>query len=327
MPNNTSRSPLRGLSREYLLILLALLVLITIAVEPRFLSGENVSNIMRQFGPLIMVALGMTYIIIGGYIDLSVAGIMSLVSVVTLSLIDPIGQVPALAAGLGIGVLCGFINSALLISSGGLTQAEALFFTYGMSVVYSAIALIYTGGMTKHMSYIVADYSLFKAVGAGSVGPLSVSFLVFLAFFALLYLIQSRTYVGRCMRVTGGNIACARLCGIPVERSVVFVYVVSGFMSALGSLVLFSRVTTASPVMGKGYEMNAILAVVVGGTALTGGRGGVLRTVFGTILVILLSNCMNLLGVSVYMQFIMKGAILVAAIWLDHLKQHRGSEA
>lgn len=298
-----------------------LLVAITAAVEPNFLTLANMTNIMRQFGPLIMVALGMTFVIIGGFIDLSVAGIMSFTAVVTLSLIEPLGQWPALFLGLSLGVACGLFNSLLVLVSGAVTQAEALFITYGMSVVYGGLALIYTDGMTKHMSYIDRNYSLFTAIGTGTAGFFSVSFLIFLCVVAALYVFQSRSYLGRTICLTGGNKTAARLSGIPIGRSIMAVYTISGFMASLGAIVLFSRVTTASPVLGKGYETNAILAVVIGGTSLIGGKGSVLSTVLGTMLVILLSNCMNLLGVTVYMQNVMKGAILILAIWLDSRKQ------
>ena len=308
--------------RDYLvLVAIALLVLITAIVEPNFLTTGNLTNVMRQFGPLVMVALGMTFVIIGGFIDLSVAGIISLVAVVTLSLIDPIGQVPALIVGLGLGAFCGYLNSALILVSGAMTQAEALFATFGMSTVYGALALIYSGGSTQRMSRVQGDTSVFEVIGSGNVGFVSVSFIIFLACLLLLYIFQNKTYMGRSIYLTGGNKTAAELSGISIKRSIAIIYTISGLMAALGAIVLFSRVTTASPVIGKGFETNAILAVVVGGTTLIGGNGSVLRTVLGTMLVILLSNCMNLLGVSVYMQYMLKGAILVVAIWLDNRKQ------
>jgi ribose transport system permease protein len=308
--------------RDYLvLVAIAILVLVTAIVEPNFLTAGNLTNVMRQFGPLVMVALGMTFVIIGGFIDLSVAGIMSLVAVVTLSLIDPIGQVPALIVGLGLGAFCGYLNSALILVSGAMTQAEALFATFGMSMVYGALALIQSGGSTQRMSRVQGDTSVFEAIGSGDVGFLSVSFVIFLGCLLLLYIFQNKTYMGRSIYLTGGNKTAAELSGISIKRSISIIYTISGLMAALGAIVLFSRVTTASPVIGKGFETNAILAVVVGGTTLIGGNGSVLRTVLGTMLVILLSNCMNLLGVSVYMQYMLKGAILVLAIWLDNRKQ------
>lgn len=318
----TKRFSIKNFLLNYLvLVAIVLLVIITIMVEPKFLSGENLTNIMRQFGPLSFVSLGMTFVIIGGFIDLSVAGIISLVAVVTVSLIDPLGQVPALIIGIALGAFLGFLNSTVLISAGALTQAEALFITYGMSAVYSAIALIYTDGATQHMSWLTGSQSVFDAIGSGTVGILSVSFLIFLVSLGALWIFHNKTYNGRAISYTGGNKVAAELSGIPIKRSVVLIYTICGLMSAIGAVVLFSRITTAAPIIGKGYETNAILSVVVGGTTLKGGKGSVLRTVLGVLLITLMSNCMNLLGVSSYMQVVLKGAILVVAIWLDNRKE------
>lgn len=307
--------------KNYVLIAILALVVVTMLVEPNFMTLANLINIMRQFGPLVMVSLGMTFVIIGGFIDLSVAGTISLVAVVTVTLIDPIGQVPAILVGLAVGALCGYVNSLLVLSSGALTQAEALFITFGMSTVYSAIALMYSGGSTKHMRFLKGDTSIIEGLGQGSVGIFSISFLLFLVCLAVLWVFQTQTRMGRAICLTGGNKTAAHLCGVPVSRSIIAIYTISGFMAAIGAIILFSRITTASPVIGAGYETNAILAVVVGGTTLKGGKGSVLRTVMGVLLVILMSNCLNLLGVTPYMQVVTKGAILVLAIWLDNRTQ------
>ena len=311
-----------ALLRDYLvLVMIVALVAITAIVQPKFMSGANLVNIMRQFGPLIMVSLGMTFVIIGGFIDLSVAGTINLVAVVTISLIQPLGQVPALLIGLALGAVCGALNSALILTSGALTQAEALFITFGMSTVYSAIALLYSHGSTMHFWDISRSKSLFEAIGGGSLGPLSISFVIFLVCLGLLWAFHGKTSEGRAIGLTGGNKTAARLAGIRVSRAIVVIYTICGFMAGVGAIVLFSRITTAAPVIGAGYETNAILSVVVGGTTLKGGKGSVLRTVMGVFLVILLSNCLDLLGVSSYMQYAVKGAILVFAIWLDNRKQ------
>ena len=133
---------------DYLvLVAIVLLVIVTVIVEPKFLTPENFTNLMRQFGPLSLVALGMTFVILGGFIDLSVAGTISLVAVVTLSLIDPIGQVGALLAGLAIGAALGCVNGSLLVAVGANIQAKALFITYGMSSVFNALALFSRGSL------------------------------------------------------------------------------------------------------------------------------------------------------------------------------------
>lgn len=315
------QSIVSSIKNNLIIVAIFILAIITSIVEPNFLTVGNFENIIRQFGPLIMVALGMTFIIMGGFIDLSVGGLISLVAVVTVSLIDPIGQVAALIVGITIGLIGGLLTSFLILKSGALKQAEALFLTYGMSVVYSALALIYTGASPIFLSYSKTSYSIFTAIGTGSIGPISVSFIIFLTCLLILYIIESRTHIGRSICLTGGNKIAARLAGIPVDKSIVFMYAVSGVMTAIGAVILLSRVTIASPLIGKGYETQAILAVVVGGTALRGGKGSVFRTVIGTLLIILMSNCLNLLGVSTYIQYMLRGAILISAIWLENRKQ------
>lgn len=316
------RFDLKKLVMEYLVVVaIALLVIVTVIVEPKFLTGDNLTNIMRQFGPLSLVSLGMTLVIIGGFIDLSVGGIISLVAVVTVSLIDRFGQFNALFVGLLLGAALGCLNSFVLLTAGATTQAKALFITYGMSAVFSAIALMYTDGATQHMSWLTSPRTLFTAIGSGTVGIFSISFLMFLVCLAALYLFQTKTCSGRSISYTGGNMTAAELSGVPVKRSVVTIYTISGLMAAISAVVLFSRITTAAPIIGKGYETNAILSVVVGGTTLKGGKGSVLRTTLGVMLVTLMSNCMNLLGVEPYMQVVLKGTILVVAIWLDNRKE------
>lgn len=302
------------------LVVLIALVVVTAVAEPRFLSSANISNILRQFGPLAFVSLGMTFAIIAGFIDLSVAGIINLTVVITITLIDVIGQVPALCVGLLVGAGAGYLNSKVLISGGALTQAQALFITFGMSTIYGALALIISGGSTKQLRTLTTDYSLFTSIGQDGIGIISVSFIIFLVCLAILYVFQSKTYMGRAINLTGGNKKAADLAGVPVKKSITLIFTLSGLMAAVGAVVLFSRVTSASPLIGEGYETNAILAVVVGGSSLLGGNGSVLKTVLGVLLVTLMSNCLNLLGVSTYMQIVVKGIILVVAIWLDNRK-------
>jgi ribose transport system permease protein len=317
----TIQSIIKLLKNNLILAGIAVLIIVTSLVEPKFLSSENLQNILRQFGTLIFVALGMTYVIMAGFIDLSVGGIISLVAVVTVTLIDKVGQGPAILIGIAIGLICGLLNSFLILSSGALTQAEALFLTYGMSLVFSAIALIYTQGVTQFLTYSKTSISLFDAINSGNVGVVSISFIIFLVCLVILYVIEKRTYLGRSIVLVGGNKVAARLAGISIDKSIIFIYAISGVMTAIGAVILVARVTLASPVMGTPYTTQAILAVVVGGTALIGGKGSVLWTVVGTLLLILMGNCLNLMGVSTYIQYMLRGAILILAIWLDNRKQ------
>lgn len=322
--NNYFRVGIRFFRDHLVIVAIIILALVTMIVEPKFITTQNLTNIMSQLGALSFISLGMTFAIIGGFIDLSVAGIINLVVVVTVMLIEPLGQVPALIIGLSLGALMGFINSMLVLSAGATTMFDALFITFGMSTVYGALALIVSGGSTQQMRWITKSISIFEAVGSGTVGVFSVTIIIFFVCLVLLHIFQSRTYRGRSIALTGGNKTAARLSGIPVSQTIMLVFTLSGLMAALGAVVLFSRITQAHPLMGVGYETNSILAVVVGGTTLKGGNGSVLRTLLGVVLVTLLSNCMTLMGVSTFMQTVLGGAILMVAIWLDNRKELRG---
>ena len=309
---------------EYLvLIIIVLLAIVTAIVEPNFLSSQNFTNLMRQFGPLSFVALGMTFIILGGFIDLSVPGTISLVAMITLSLVDTIGEAPAMLLGLALGAFLGCVNGTILVNLGANIQAKALFITYGFGQIYGACALYYTSGTSMNRTFINHPMPITQALSTGAVGPLSVSFIVFLVFLAGLYIFQTRTSLGRYITYTGGNLVASELGGLPTKRIMVMIYTICGFMAAVCAIVLFSRVSVATPTFGRGYERDAIMAVVVGGTSLLGGRGSVLRTFLGVALVVLLSNCMNLLGIQTNMQDVLKGAVLVVAIWLDHRRASR----
>ena len=293
----------------------------TAVLEPLFLSRENLLNILRQFGTLSFVALGMTYVIIGGFIDLSVVGMISLTGVVTLSLIDQIGQVGALLTGLMLGTMMGLLNGLILVGFRAKTQAEVLFITYGMSSIYAAAALLYTNSETAHMSRCENPYGIFTFIGTGKIGPFAFSAVLFFVSLLLIEWFHRKTLWGRQITLMGGNKAAASLCGYNMKHTMILVYTICGFFTGIGSIILLSRVTTASPVAGTGYETNAIMSVVVGGTALAGGQGSGFRTVVGVLLIILLSNCLNMLGLSTYLQTIMKGLVLVIAIWLDNRRE------
>ena len=218
----TSQRAINLLRNNPIFVAIALLVIVTSVVEPKFLTAANFDNILRQFGTLIFAALGMTFVIMAGFLDLSIGGIISLVAVVTVTLIDKVGQGPAILIGISVGLLCGLINSALIITSGALTQAESLFITFGMSLVYGAVALMYVQGVTQFLTYSTTDISIFNAINSGGIGFLSVSAVLFLACLAVLYVIERRTYLGRAVVLTGGNKVAARLAGIPITRTIVF---------------------------------------------------------------------------------------------------------
>jgi len=310
---------------EYLVVVgIILFAVFTMIMEPNFMTVSNMGNLMRQFGPLAFVSLGMTFIILAGYIDLSIAGMFSLVSAVSISQANQYGAGRAILVGLLIGLAAGLINSLLLLLFGVQNSAGALFITYGMSLIYGALALMYSNGATIHLKDGVSGL---EALGKGAVGIVPISFILFLALLALLFFLQSKTYIGRSVSYTGGNPVASRLSGIPVKRVTLLIFSLCGLMTAVGAIVLFSRVTSSGPTEGTGYDTNSIMAVVIGGTSLKGGKGNVLRTVVGVAVVTLMSNCLNLLGVSSYMQDFTKGIIMILAIWLDNRSGMMGGAA
>ena len=324
MIRNAFKTSFRTVKSHMIMVAIVILVIVTAIIEPKFFSIENLSNILSQLGPLSFTALGMTFAIVCGFIDLSIPGVMGLTAVVTVNLIDPIGQVPALLVGLVFGALLGYINGTLVVSAGAMSLFDAIFITFGMSAVYGALALIISNGQTFQMRWIEANTSIFDAIGSATVGPIPVPVFIFAVCIAVFHIFLTKTYMGRSITLSGGNKVAARLAGIAVKKSVKQVFTLSGLLAAVGVIVMFSRVTTVSPKFGTGFEMNSILAVVIGGTTLKGGNGGVIRTMFGIILVTLLKNCMNLLGVSTNLHSVMSGLVFIAAIWLDSQRDKRG---
>lgn len=307
-------------SNNLVLLALILLVIVTTIVEPKFLSSANLTNVMRQMWPLPFIALGMSFVIIGGFIDLSVVGIISLSAIVAIAMIDRVGQVGAMICAVLSGGLMGWLNGLVLTTCGAMIQAEVLFITYGMSSVYMAIGLLMTNSETLRIARCTRPYTLFTALGSGTVGPIPIILIAFIVVLLLAHFFHTKTLAGRCVTLMGGNKEAAYLSGFNMKRTMRMVYTISGLMSGLGAIAFVARNTIATATCGTGQETYAILCVVVGGTSLKGGKGNVLRTMLGVVLITLLGNCMNLLGLSTYMQTVMRGLVLVVAIWLDNRK-------
>lgn len=319
------KAKIQELLKNYLVVLLILLLIaVTVVVEPRVLSKQNISNIISQLGAVSIISLGLTVALIGGFVDMSVAGVINLVAIVTIRMIQPLGQVPALFLGLAFGAMLGLINSLILLTAGATSLFEAMFITYGLSSVYSALALLLSDGATQQMFDITRDTAFIRTIGTGRFGIITVPLVMFLVFMILLHIFMEKTYFGRSIKLVGGNKTAAGLAGIPVQTSIMRMFTISALTAAMGAVILFNRVGKASPTVGTGYDTDAILAVIVGGTSMKGGKGSVLRTLLGVLLITLMSNCMDLLGASSYLQVVLQGTILVLAIWLDNRKDLGG---
>ncbi len=294
--------------------LLVLAVAMTV-VSDRFLTWENLGNIGRQVSINAIIATGMTLVIISGGIDLSVGAVMTLA--MTLGAGAMLAGVPvplAIALALGTGVLCGAINGALI----AYARLPAIIVTLAMMEVPRGIALLYTGG------YPLSNLpEAFGPLGRGEFLGVHVPTWVMIAVVLAGHFFLTRAVAGRALYALGGNEEAARLSGVPVNRYKLLAYILSGFTAALAGVVLASRLMSGQPNAGIGFELDAIAAVVLGGTAIVGGRGSILCTLIGAVMLGVLNNGLNLMSVSPYTQKILKGGVILVAIFLGSLKRER----
>ncbi|MGQ0732514.1 MAG: ABC transporter permease [Acidobacteriota bacterium] len=286
------------------------------ALTPHFLTVSNLLNVAQQTSINAIVAVGMTYVIVSGGIDLSVGSIVAVSGVVLGTLLqDGHGMGVAIVVGLSSGVLCGLVNGAL-VSWGGLPP---FIVTLGMMSVARGAALVFTEG--RPISGFETDFR-WLATGsvAGVPAPVVAMALVYLA----AHLVLTRTTFGRYVYALGGNEEAARLSGVNVRVHKAAVYGVSGLASALAAVILTARLNSAQPIAGMMYELDAIAATVIGGTSLMGGEGTLGGTLVGALIMGVLRNGLNLLGVSSFLQQIVIGAVIVVAVLADTvLKRHR----
>ncbi|RMC91242.1 ribose ABC transporter permease [Aquitalea palustris] len=290
------------------------LVLVSVGLavlSPDFLTVANLLNVMRQVSINALIAFGMTLVILLGGIDLSVGSILALSSVAIATLIQA-GFNPLLATLLGVvgGGLMGLFNG-LVISKGKVAPFIA---TLASMTILRGLALVVSGG-----SPITGfDSDLFSMLGGGYVaGLVPIPVVWMLIMFGLFAFLLKKTVFGRHVYATGGNEEAARLSGVKVDQIKLWVYTLSGAMSAMAGVVLTSRLNSAQPTAGSGYELDAIAAVVLGGTSLTGGRGWIFGTLMGALLIGVLNNGLNLLGVSSFYQQVIKGVVILLAVLID----------
>jgi len=252
----------------------------------------------------------MTYAIIAGAFDLSVGSIVSLTGVIAITTINSgAGELAAIVYALLIGLAMGALNGILITAING-RMGEAFIVTYGMQVVAAALAMYASGGL--FIAGRIPRGGFYRSLGQG-VTPI----LIFLAIAAVMQFVLVKTRFGRQMCFIGGNIEAAKMSGIRVGLNRTAYFAISGLLSAIAGIVLTSRVISSNPSGGAGFETDAIVAVVVGGTSMAGGKGSVLRTILGTVTIGVLGNALNILNITAYPQMMVKGAIIVLAVALD----------
>lgn len=301
-----------------ILIGLFVLCIIISVINPNFLTSNNLLNVLRQTSTNLYLALAMTMIIILGGIDLSVGSIMAVVGVVTTSLIAFLGApvLLAVAVGLLVGVLIGAVNGYVAAT----TIIPPFIITLATMNIARGAAYVLTDGKPVR---VMSDS--FNFIGSGYIGgilPTPVLYLIILLIVS--YFIMNKTKLGRHMYAVGGNAEAAKFSGINIKRVKFFAYAFSGLMAAIAGIVLASRMFSGQPTAGNAAELDAIAAVVLGGTSMTGGYGRIGGTVIGALIIGVLSNGLNLMGVSSFWQFIVKGIVILVAVYADVIKRRKG---
>lgn len=283
--------------------------------SPIFLTEANLINILQSSAINACIALGMTLVIIAGGIDLSVGPTAAVAAVFTATfMFDGMPVIPAVLIGLGIGVLGGLING-LLISRAKL---QPFIVTLGTLSLYRSIALIYTGG-----NPILSVPPEFRAFFNGRVGSIPVPVVIVGVVAVIIWVILRKTPLGEYMLAIGGNEEAARVSGVPVSLTKVSAYVISGFLAALAALILVGRLGAAEPILGNQWELDAIAAAAIGGASLMGGKGSIVGTVLGAIILGAMRNGLTLMNVQAFYQLMATGLIILLAMLIDRLT--RGS--
>lgn len=295
------------------LIILIIFSIIISLLTDRFMTVSNVLNVFRQTSINAIIAAGMTYVILTSGIDLSVGSVFAFAGAVGAYLVASGANVfLVIISALGIGLLIGGFNG-LVISKGKVQPFIATLAT--MTLVRGA-TLVFTDG--RPISTGTAENAeAFSGVGSGYILYIPVPIYILIIVFALSYYILKHTRMGRYIYALGGNEDATLLSGINVGKVKTFVYMFSGMLAALAGLIMTSRLSSAQATAGSGYELDAIAAVVLGGTSLSGGYGSVLSTIVGALIIGVLNNALNLMDVSSYYQLLIKGLVILVAVLLD----------
>jgi ribose transport system permease protein len=297
-------------------IIIALIV-VSSFLSDKFLSVNNISNIMRQISVNGILACGMTFVLLTGGFDLSVGATITLAGEIALTLQPYIGVGGAILAAIVAGGIAGLLNG-IILSKIKADSGDAFMITLGTQLIIWGVSLL-----IFNARFIPGSRDPFYVqLGTGIVFKvIPVPMLIFAIVALISLFILSFTSFGRKIYVTGGNYDAARLSGIAVRFYNMIVYVIVGMTAAVSAVVLTSRAMGCSSNMGQGYELDAIAAVIVGGTSPNGGEGSILRTIAGVIIIGILSNILNIIGMNSFNQMIVKGIVIISAVWLDNRSQ------
>lgn len=305
MEHNLKNSLLKYKSLFGLLIL----CIIISVIAPRFLTVTNLRNVLTQLSVNAVIAAGMTFVILTGGIDLSVGSIVAVCGAIAAMISKSSGSVfTGVLVALIVGALIGLING-IIISKG---KIQAFIATLGTMTIFRGVTYVYTNGTP-----VSGLGQGFMVLGNDKIIGIPIPVIAMILIFAAGYYILNQIRYGRYVYALGGNEDSARLSGINTQRIKTFVYMISGIMAAIGGIIVTSRIGSASPNAGTGFELDAIAAVVLGGTSLAGGEGSIIGTIIGAMIIGVLNNGLNLMNVSPFYQSIVKGLVILFAVMID----------
>lgn len=293
-----------------------LVIVLTIAT-PSFLTTSNLINILRQISVKGVLAIGITFVLLTGGIDLSVGSVLALSAVIATSFATTKVSHPlilALLIGCLVGVVCGVVNGFCVAN----LNLSPFIVTLAMTTIARGIAMIYSDGRP-----VINLTDQYCKIGSGSILGIPITVIVFVILILIAIFFLEFTKYGRYLRAVGGNELAARVSGVNVRLIKFSVYALTGFACGVAGILLSSRVMTGQPAAGAGYELDAIAACVIGGTSLSGGVGNMVGTVVGMLIMGVLTNGLDLLNVSSYYQQVIKGIIILLAVLLDRKKNSK----
>jgi len=292
--------------------LIAICIVLTI-LSPHFLTLSNFFNISRQAAVITIIAIGETFVILTGGIDLSVGSLVTLTScAMALVMINTNNIVLGVLVGLAVGVGVGFINGFLVAKA----DLPPFIVTLGMLGIAQGVALVITFGRS-----MFGLPGTFKWIGQGSLFGIPAPLILVIILFVIFHILLTYNRLGRYILAVGGNEQATRLSGVNVDLMKISAYVISGFMGAIGGIVLSARINSAHPAAGQGYELDAIAAAVIGGTSLMGGEGTIVGTLIGAFMMAVIRNGLNLLNVNSFWQQIVIGVVIIVAVWMDRMRK------
>lgn len=310
------KKELGSVLRNFALVFIIIAIIVVMSfVSPVFMTSKNIINIIRQISINGIIAVGMTFVILTGGIDLSVGSVVAITSVIVGSMLQGgsnwlVACIVALLISLAFGAFNGF-----MIAYVGFQPFIATLATVTMG---SGIALAYSDGKP----FTISNESFLK-IGQGYLGAIPIPIVLLVIVVAIGLIILKTTTFGRYVFAIGGNKNAAKLSGVRTRRVELMVYVISALCASIVGLILSARISSGQPTAGEGYELDAIAATAIGGTSMTGGVGSLTGTIFGFVLLGLMTNSMNLLNINSFYQEIVKGILIIIAVFLDMTSKNK----